>query len=249
MPEVDVPGVGRVERKYVWYGLGAVGVIAAWYWWRSRSSSSTSSTVDPNAIDPMTGLPFSAEQNGNTPFVNPNPVQAVINGVGGNGITTNQEWVADVTEKLGNIGVDPSFLSAVLGKYLASQPLTSDEADIVRRAWAYSGKPPQGPNNIILATTASTPGTPTPGGSNNGKSPVVTPAPATWHPPATQKYGSVGDLVRQIQVALKAYGFDPGPADGHYGPRTLAAVKAFQRSRHLTPDGIVGPLTWKALHG
>jgi peptidoglycan hydrolase-like protein with peptidoglycan-binding domain len=34
---------------------------------------------------------------------------------------------------------------------------------------------------------------------------------------------------------------------GKYGPRTVAAVKAFQQSNHLTVDGVVGKNTWKAL--
>lgn len=37
-------------------------------------------------------------------------------------------------------------------------------------------------------------------------------------------------------------------ADGDYGPRTEAAVKAFQRGRGLAPDGIVGPKTWRELN-
>lgn len=55
--------------------------------------------------------------------------------------------------------------------------------------------------------------------------------------------------VRQYQQALKAAGFDPGPIDGIKGPRTIAAIRAFQRSRGLVVDGIVGPKTTAALRG
>ncbi len=50
-----------------------------------------------------------------------------------------------------------------------------------------------------------------------------------------------------IQLALKRAGFDPGPLDGIFGPRTKEAVIAFQKADGLSPDGIVGPLTRSAL--
>ena len=41
--------------------------------------------------------------------------------------------------------------------------------------------------------------------------------------------------------------WDPGPIDGLGGPRTKAAVIAFQGANSLAQDAIVGPLTWGAL--
>ena len=56
-----------------------------------------------------------------------------------------------------------------------------------------------------------------------------------------------GDLVKDVQRALKAAGFSPGVLDGAYGPHTVAAVYAFQKTHRLVADGIVGPLTAKKL--
>jgi peptidoglycan hydrolase-like protein with peptidoglycan-binding domain len=53
--------------------------------------------------------------------------------------------------------------------------------------------------------------------------------------------------VVKLQQRLAALGFDPGPADGSFGPLTEAAVRAFQTSRSLDVDAIVGLQTWTAL--
>jgi uncharacterized protein (TIGR02594 family) len=53
--------------------------------------------------------------------------------------------------------------------------------------------------------------------------------------------------ISEIQQALKFHGFDPGPVDGVWGRRTIAAVRLFQTHEGLVADGIVGPLTSSAL--
>lgn len=55
------------------------------------------------------------------------------------------------------------------------------------------------------------------------------------------------DRTKQIQIALRKAGFYTGNIDGKIGPRTKKAIIAFQRSKGLKPDGIVGPKTWEEL--
>jgi len=55
--------------------------------------------------------------------------------------------------------------------------------------------------------------------------------------------------VKAYQQALKSAGFDPGPIDGVRGSKTIAAIKAFQKSKGLVADGIVGSKTSAALGG
>ena len=52
--------------------------------------------------------------------------------------------------------------------------------------------------------------------------------------------------VRPLQQLLRARGYTLD-VDGIFGPNTEAAVKAFQDSKSLAVDGIVGPLTWPKL--
>ncbi len=59
--------------------------------------------------------------------------------------------------------------------------------------------------------------------------------------------GTSGADVAELQRLLTASGFDTGPADGAFGPRTTDAVRAFQQSRGLAVDGEVGPGTRAAL--
>ncbi len=55
--------------------------------------------------------------------------------------------------------------------------------------------------------------------------------------------GDVGLEVEEVQKLLRAKGFDPGSIDGVFGPRTKAAVVAFQMANNVIVDGIVGPQT------
>lgn len=47
----------------------------------------------------------------------------------------------------------------------------------------------------------------------------------------------------EVQKRLKKWGYYTGSVDGINGPKTIAAVKKFQKKYGLTQDGIVGPLT------
>ena len=75
--------------------------------------------------------------------------------------------------------------------------------------------------------------------------PAVEPAPRPGNPAArrTLRRGDTGELVNIVQAKC---GVRP---DGIFGAGTEAAVREFQRSHALVPDGIVGPKTWAALDG
>ncbi|MFX4272911.1 peptidoglycan-binding protein [Propionibacteriaceae bacterium Y1685] len=71
--------------------------------------------------------------------------------------------------------------------------------------------------------------------------------PKTWAKLiSTVKRGNKGAAVKAAQHALGHRGFGTA-VDGIFGSGTHAKVVAFQRSKKLAGDGVVGPRTWAAL--
>lgn len=62
------------------------------------------------------------------------------------------------------------------------------------------------------------------------------------------RVGDQGSEVAEIQGQLASLGYDV-PADGDFGPATAEAVKAFQASQGIEPDGLVGAETYEVLMG
>jgi N-acetylmuramoyl-L-alanine amidase len=63
---------------------------------------------------------------------------------------------------------------------------------------------------------------------------------------------NVGSDVSGIQARLFNLGYPPGPIDGKLGPKTRAAIRAFQEAQGLTVDGEVSPALidkLKEVHG
>jgi peptidoglycan hydrolase-like protein with peptidoglycan-binding domain len=53
--------------------------------------------------------------------------------------------------------------------------------------------------------------------------------------------------VRNIQAGLQRLGYDPGPADGRYGPQTEAAIRRFQQDNGLAVDGQPTASLWQQI--
>jgi peptidoglycan hydrolase-like protein with peptidoglycan-binding domain len=69
---------------------------------------------------------------------------------------------------------------------------------------------------------------------------------ATISPWPLVRQGDQHHPVETLQYLLRARGHSL-TVDGIFGPKTDAAVRAFQQQEGLAVDGIVGPVTWPAL--
>ena len=71
--------------------------------------------------------------------------------------------------------------------------------------------------------------------------------------PGVLREGDSGDFVRVIQLLLAFVSqyeesVPPLTVSGYYGPETTAAVRSFQQTYGLTPDGILGEQTYSQLY-
>lgn len=70
-------------------------------------------------------------------------------------------------------------------------------------------------------------------------------------PLRTVTSGAKGEDVKAAQILLSGRDCKGNmhQPDGIFGPNTLGATRLFQQKQGLEADGIIGPLTWKALLG
>ena len=90
-------------------------------------------------------------------------------------------------------------------------------------------------------------------------SPLATPTPAPGTTPeptgaqeatyTTLKIGSTGNAVKNLVTELKNQGFFSGTITSRYTTAVADAVKAFQRAKGLSVDGVAGPATQHKLFG
>jgi uncharacterized protein YqgV (UPF0045/DUF77 family) len=172
-----------------WLVGGAAGVAVVFYLYKQSegSSSSTAATSDnSSSIDPVTGLPYSQDNQvdpatGMTylqeaqEYGSVSAAEAAVSsgsyygaegygyagqdtgyptgyyGYGNTGYSyaSNAQWSQAVTAGLTALGYSATDISAALGLYFQSMPLSASQAAIIQAAIAEYGPPPQGSYPII----------------------------------------------------------------------------------------------------
>jgi Putative peptidoglycan binding domain/L,D-transpeptidase catalytic domain len=128
-------------------------------------------------------------------------------------------------------------------------------AALVLAACDGGGNGPAGAAQGTSATAAPTTAPPTTEAPTTTAAPTTTEAPTTTAAPTTTtrpkpaklSSGSEGAQVKALQRRLHELGYQVQEADGQFGGETHHSVVAFQKVNRLARDGVVGPLTRKAL--
>jgi peptidoglycan hydrolase-like protein with peptidoglycan-binding domain len=104
------------------------------------------------------------------------------------------------------------------------------------------------PTTAAPTTAAPTTAAPTTAAPTTTVPPTTTkPKPKKPAEPAKLRSGAEGRAVEALQRRLAELGYQVHEVDGQFGSETHHAVVAFQKVNRLDRDGVVGPVTRKAL--
>lgn len=148
---VALPVAGPVKKTWVYGGLAVVAVIVGYaYYTRSQAPAAPVDLYPPVEGGDLPGDSTTTPGLSHTPPEPPDPSTLPP--------TTNSEWSQRaVTYLRDDLGYDPTLVGSALGKYLAREPLTAPEADIVRTVEGVMGRPPSGDYRIIVVGTPPPP--------------------------------------------------------------------------------------------
>lgn len=208
---MKLPLMGDVKNKNVAIGGGVVlGIVFLAYRRKKKqipvtAPDGTTSNVDPNAIDPNTGVPYGQEAGSaggyytNASIPNAYVSQSGTPTVGSTGAyTSNSAWFNDALQDAQqNFGATYFLATTALGKYLDKDPkgLNDNEYTVVSEVVALIGQPPvNGPYPLVHAASTPSPApspTPEPDNTQPPQGPVAPPAqsdgiPAGYHMQAPQ---------------------------------------------------------------
>lgn len=176
MPDtIKLPGVGPVKKPIVIAGVGILGGILVYAYWR-RSQAPAPALTEPIPVDTTTDTtssdysgdssqgpagynPYAYSPYGYDIYGNPLPQPT---GLGGGTYTTNSDWAAAAEDALQNTGVDLATAAAAVSKVLGGLAVTSNQKDLFLQAVGLLGQPPQGyPTPIKVSDTGTGPPTTT----------------------------------------------------------------------------------------
>lgn len=219
MPTMKIPGIGPVEKKWVYVaGAAAVGIVGYAYWNKSRAEA-----AETEVSDYTDGTGYGIDS-GVDEYVNPGGSQAPVEEDYVSAPTTNPEWSQKAIAILVDTGYDPVEASLAVGRYMLRQSLSSTQANMIRAASAQLGPPPSGDFPITV-----TPGTPTPSGPDPDDFPKMTaPSGLSAHDVGSTTVGLLWNAVsgaRYYEVYLPGHS-----TPSHRTASTQLTIKGLKRN-------------------
>lgn len=204
MSDVKIPGVGQVPKPVAIGGVGILGGILIYAYYKRRQASNAASATDQSSSSSDTsagssdtsgssdytdGQTYLGGAEGINPYasggysndcyygINPATGECLPGPSGSSTYTTNTEWASAVENDLQANGYSYAVIATAISKILAGLSVTSDQQSIFLQGVGLEGEPPQGyPKPIKVIDTPSQPSSGGGGGGNNGVPPPSTPS-------------------------------------------------------------------------
>lgn len=182
---VKVPGIGPVKKPMLIAGVGIVGGVLVYaYWKRSQapaadpteatppdtSATGTDTTgyvEDSTAAGYNTVYPSAYSGGGYSPYgydMYGNPLPPPVSSGSNGPYTTNADWATAAENELENGDVPTATSTLAISRVLGGLSVTSSQRDLFLQAVGILGQPPQGYPKPIKLTDSGTGSTPPPGG-------------------------------------------------------------------------------------
>lgn len=152
----DVPGIGKVKKRYIMIPAGIAAVYVAYRWYGASRGEEGPAPGADGMYTSEDLSDYGLSTSGGSTNVTGNQGSTVTDGTRPEAIDSNAEWTAAAVEALTNQGFDGQVVSLALGEFLARRSLDKTEASIARAALARVGQPPVGgPYSVIEAATTA----------------------------------------------------------------------------------------------
>lgn len=168
MADLDVPKVGKVNKKIVVPIVVAAAAFVGYRYWKARQDVGTGEPVDPGYEDMSGGLgPGQTRPAGDYGLPADPGTGTTAGGFHG---TTNSQWTEYVSDRLQQDGRwSYSVIAVALGNFLTAKPTTAEQQQIVQAAIGIAGYPPvsgyglvSGGNTAITVAPTGVSAVPTP---------------------------------------------------------------------------------------
>lgn len=153
----DVPGVGKIRKRYILIPAGVAGAYVAWRWYQSSRSGDDAPAGSDGLYSSDDLSEYGLSTTGGSTTVTGNTGNTATDGTSDTAIDDNREWSTEAIEKLTNQGYNGAAVAAALGEFLDRRALDKTEATIARAAMAVAGQPPENrPWSVIEEASTGT---------------------------------------------------------------------------------------------